>query len=59
MFLLWRKSGSESWYLSMKRGDGRVRYVWSEQEGNGGGELRGRVMRRVGWRPVGGGKDTV
>lgn len=46
------------WWRSRKRGEGRVRYVCRVQVEEGGvrGARRGRVRRRVGWRPVGEGK---
>lgn len=60
-----RKSGSvvESWYLSPKIDDGRVRYVCSAQVASAGAEgafsadgERERVI--VGWRPLGWGKEV-
>ena len=54
MFLEARKSGSVNWYLSMKRYEGKVRWVWSLHVGFG--EVRcwvGKERTRVGCRPVG------
>lgn len=53
-FMKARKRGEESWYLSGKSEDGRIRYVWRAQVGSGGRmDVEGNVRRRVGWRPVG------
>lgn len=52
-----RKRGEESWYLSGKIEEGRIRYVCRAQVGSGGDmDVEGKVRRRVGWRPVGSGK---
>lgn len=53
-FMEARSKGKESWYLSGKSEDGRIRYVWRAQVGSGGRiAIEGKVRRRVGWRPVG------
>lgn len=53
-FMEARKRGEESWYLSGKSEEGRIRYVWRAQVGTGGRiDVEGKVRRRVGWRPVG------
>lgn len=53
-FMKARKRGEESWYLSGKSEDGRIRYVWRAQVVSGGRmDVEGNVRRRVGWRPVG------
>lgn len=49
-----RNMGEESWYLSGKSEEGRIRYVWRAQVGKGARmDVEGKVRRRVGWRPVG------
>lgn len=46
--------GEESWYLSGKSEEGRIRYVWRAQVGKGARmDVEGKVRRRVGWRPDG------
>ena len=53
-FLDCRKRRSLNWYWSMKRYDGRVRYVCSLHVEAGAVKFcAGKVRVRVGWRPVG------
>lgn len=59
---LWelRKRESVNWYLSMKRYEGRVRWVCSLHVLSGGvRSVVGRERRIVGWRPVGWEKALV
>lgn len=57
-FLVARRVGRESWYLSGKRGEGRVRWVWRAQWGWGGAKGEGKLRRRVGCSPVGWRKEA-